>query len=815
MTAQIKKIYDALILKRPYTILLILISILIFCAYHIRDFKLDASADTLLLENDSDLQLFRDVIKRYKIKDFLFVTFTPHEDLFSNSSLSIIKQLRSEFSKLEMTDSVVSLIDVPLVKQLEGSLATLTKNYRTLQSDDVDKKLAKQELLASPIYQDLIISADAKTTALQINLKANPEFSALLERKNELLKKDTLTEQEKSELATILTQYDALKIDLDKNNHQNIVNIRKIMAKYSQYGLLHLGGTSMIADDMISFIKNDLIMFGSGVFIFLILMLSIIFRQFRWVFLPLLSCMFTGVVMLGLLGLIGWRVTVISSNFISLVLIITMSMNIHLVIRYLQLRTDFTEMSHRELVLETASKMVWPCLYTALTTILAFMSLVVSDIKPVIDFGWMMTIGLICTFLTSFLLFPCVLTVLGPSSKPIKQTGGHWQFTTLLAKLSIDHGNKVIGTAMLVLLLSIIGISRLEVENSFANYFHKDTNIYQGLKLIDDTLGGTATLDIVLKFDSEPVADEDDDFDLMFGEVENDPSDYWFTPDKIDEIKKLHDYLGSLPAIGKVLSLASIIRVGEDINKGAFDAFELALVYKRMPENLRAAMIDPYISVENNEARINLRVRDSMENLRRKELINQIRYDLTEKFGFSKDRIKISGLLVLYNNMLQSLFKSQILTLGTVMLGIAIMLLILFRSLPLAIIGIIPNLLAATVILGLMGLFRIPLDMMTITIAAITIGIAVDNSIHYIYRFREEYAIRKDYLATLHYCHANIGRAVFYNAITIISGFSILIFSNFIPTIYFGILTALAMLIALLAGLTLLPKLLLLWRPLQ
>jgi predicted RND superfamily exporter protein len=175
--------------------------------------------------------------------------------------------------------------------------------------------------------------------------------------------------------------------------------------------------------------------------------------------------------------------------------------------------------------------------------------------------------------------------------------------------------------------------------------------------------------------------------------------------------------------------------------------------------------------------------------------------------------VQLTGTLVMYNNMLQSLYTSQISSVGTVMVAIAIMFLILFRSARLAIIGIVPNLLAAAIVLGLMGLLGIPLDVMTIMIAAITIGIAVDNGIHYIYRFREEFRGSGDYRETLRICHANIGRAIFYTSTTIIFGFSILMLSNFFPTIYFGSLTGLAMLIALLAALTLLPKLILIWRP--
>ncbi|MCH8080295.1 MAG: MMPL family transporter [Proteobacteria bacterium] len=819
----IKNSYRSLVLNHPVFTLLLLLAVFAFFISHAKDFKLDASADALLLENDEDLKIFRDLNERYATKDFLFVTFTPNQDLFSDSSLHIIASLRDELKQLELTDSIVTLLDVPLVKQIKGSLSEVTNNYRTLESDDVDKVKAKAELLSSPIYKELIISLDGNTTALQVNLKGNDTFLELLRKRNALLlrqEEGTLTSDESKQLKEVSDAYALLKNEINQKDHQNILNIRAIMEKYDQFGALHLGGVTMISDDMVTFIKNDLLVFGIGVFVFLVVMLSIIFRKPRWVILPLLSCAFAGTLMIGLLGLVGWNVTVISSNFISLMLIITMSMNVHLVVRYRQLRNDLPDLNQQDLVMEMASKMVWPCLYTALTTIMAFGSLVVSGIKPVIDFGWMMTIGLTVTFVTTFLLFPALLVLMKkPELEQDKLDG--FQMMHTLSVFTVNHGNKILLLSVVLVVVSGIGISKLEVENSFINYFSKDTEIYRGLKLIDDKLGGTTSLDIILKFEEEPeeelsgdLADEEDDFNFDFGGgAEGDPADYWFTPDKLDDVKKIHDYLEGLPAVGKVLSLASLIRVGEDVNQGEFDAFELAIVYKRMPEDLKSSMIDPYISIEDNEARINLRILDSLENLRREELLEQIHSDLTGKLGFSEDRIAISGLLVLYNNMLQSLFKSQILTLGVVMVGIALMLLVLFRSVPLAIIGIIPNILAAGIILGLMGWFRIPLDMMTITIAAITIGIAVDNSIHYIYRFREEFARKQDYIETLHYCHANIGKAVFYTAITIIVGFSILVMSNFIPTIYFGLLTAFAMLVAFFAALTLLPKLILIWKP--
>jgi uncharacterized protein len=820
----IKRIYVATVLKQPIVVCLLMVVILAFFAIHTRDFKLDASADSLLLDDDADLKVFRETSERYATKEFLFITFTPDEDIFSDESLKQIKNLRDEVRSLPSVDSVISLIDVPLVRQVEGSLSDVADNVRTIEGGDVDMEKARAELLNSPIYKDLIISEDAKTTALQVNLKDRPKLRQYQKQRNELLfKKRTegLSDAESIKLKVAIEDYVNRKKEVDKINHDNIESIRKIISLYKEYGSLHLGGVPMIADDMITFIKNDLIIFGVGVFLFLVGMLTIIFRKLRWVLLPLLSCFYAGLLMIGLLGLVGWNVTVISSNFISLMLIITMSMNVHLIVRYRQLRNDYPDLTQHELVLTTACKMVWPCFYTALTTIMAFSSLVVSGIKPVIDFGWMMTIGLSVTFLTSFILFPALLVLMSKTSERVNPRD-EFQFTPKLASLTEKHGNKVLFVTLILAVVSAIGITRLEVENSFINYFSEDTEIYQGLRLIDEKLGGTTPLDVVLTLEETPRATEEEtdddgfeDMDALFGAFDegNDSSDSWYTPERIDTIKEVHDYLDSLPAVGKVLSLASVIRVGEEINEGEFDAFELAIVSKRMPDELRESMINPYVSEENNEARINIRILDSLKDLRRKELLEQIKQDLVDKLNLSEDKVKITGILVLYNNMLQSLFKSQILTLGVVMAGIALMLVILFRSIPLAIIGIVPNVLAAAIILGLMGLLRIPLDMMTITIAAITIGIAVDNSIHYIYRFREEFSQTNDYVRTMHYCHANIGKAVFYTAITIIIGFSILVLSNFIPTIYFGLLTALAMFIALFAALTLLPKLILIWKP--
>ncbi|MEM7465401.1 MAG: MMPL family transporter [Pseudomonadota bacterium] len=825
MSNLIASIYESVILKHPRIILALLALLLIGFGTQIIHFKLDASSDSLLLENDEDFRRYTNVIKRYGVREFLFVTVTPKGDLFAPDTIELVGQLRDEIDALESVSSVNSMLDVPLVKNVEGSLTQIAKNFRLLESDDVDVEKARKELTTSPIYSDLVVNTAGTTTALQIFLADKQDYAELQRRRNDLRYKrstEVWTEAEAVELARIEQQYQQTKTAIENQNHQAVADIRTIMAKYEDRAKLHLGGLPMIVDDMISYIGNDLIVFGIGVFVFLVLMLSLIFREARWVILPLASCSFAAFLMLGLLGLINWKVTVISSNFVSLMLIITMSMNIHLIVRYRELFRDLPDASQYELVKQTMAHMVRPCLYTALTTIIAFASLVFSGIKPVIDFGWMMTIGLTVVFLTSFTLFPALL--LQFAKKPLRvPEGDHYRFTEVLGRVTERFGTPVLIVSAILAILGCIGVTKLEVENSFIDYFHEDTEIYQGLKQIDETLGGTTPVEIILKFDdpdSEEESDDDSSFDAdldaLFGAINEDEEqeDIWFSPEKIDRIKAVHDYLESLPEIGKVLSLASTIRIAESLNEGReFDAFQMNVIYKRIPFPVRVAVIDPYLSIHENEARISVRIYDSTPNLRRNELLKKINRDLKNELGLTEAQYEVSGLLVLYNNMLQSLFKSQIQTLGVVMVGIMLMLWVLFRSVKVALIGIIPNILAATTILGVMGWMRVPLDMMTITIAAITIGIAVDDCIHYIYRFKVEHPERKDYLSTMHYCHANIAKAAFYTTITITVGFSILVLSNFIPTILFGVLTAIAMVIALLAALTLMAKLIITWRP--
>ncbi len=783
--------YQKNIIEKPKIIFAILLVSLISFGFFLKDFRLDASSETLLIDGDPDLKYLREITERYNSKEFLVLTFTPNEDMISESSINNLLSLKYKIQSLEWVHSVVTILDIPLLNSTDKTLNERLQNFSTLKSDGIDKKKGFNEILNSPVFRNFVISEDGKTSGIIVNIKKN-QIPKDLKSKEEL---------------------EVYKDKLKKKNHKNIVEIREIIKSYKSVGKIHLGGIPMIADDMMSFIKSDIIIFGLGVLIFIITTLWFVFKKIIWIIVPISSCFFSVIIMIGLLGLLGWKVTVISSNFIALMLILTMAMNIHMCTRFLQLSKEKPHLNKKEVLTVTTRKMFWPIIYTVLTTICAFISLIFSEIRPIIDFGWMMTLGLIVSFIVTFTLLPTLISFISNVDINIDQNKNSI-FTNILGKISINNKSLVFFLSILIFFVSIFGISRLEVENSFINYFSKNTEIYQGMKLIDDKLGGTTPLEVILKFPKVENKELDEEDDWGDEENQDDESKYWFTKDKIDKIEKVHNYLDNLPAVGKVLSFSSIIRVATTLNDNKpLGSLEMGVLYSKIPDSIKKEIVDPYISISNSEARINLRIKDSLDGLRRNELINQINYDLENKIGLKKDEYRLTGVLILFNNLLQSLFKSQILTLGFVMIGIFFMFFILFKNIKLSFIGVIPNFIAAFFILGIIGIVKIPLDMMTITIAAITIGIAVDNSIHYIYRFKEEYKTINNYKLTLKKCHSTVGVAILNTSITIVFGFSILVLSNFIPTIYFGIFTGIAMLLAMISVLTLLPALLLVFKP--
>jgi predicted RND superfamily exporter protein len=803
-------------LERPKLILVTLILIFSFSVYNAKNFQLDASADSLLLENDPDLNYLRSVNERYSSEEFFVITYSPKKKI-NEESLKELKKFVDEINNIKWVSKSISVLNAPLFESSDLPLIEKIKNIQYIVTPGIEINRALNELKNSPVYKKLIINEDATTFGIVVYIKDNKEYlSALKTNKNFLDKQQNnkLSEKDLKDFKAHNKILEKLKKEHNKNLEFYNIEIRSHISKYKNIADINLSGIPMIADDLISFVKKDITVFGSGVFIFIIITLWFIFRDIRWVVFPLLSCLLSIAIMVGMLGYLNWKVTVISSNFISLMLILTMEINIHYVERYKQLQAEFPKKKENYLAYLTTTKIFTPILYAVLTTALAFLSFIFCDIKPVIDFGWMMTLGLFISLFVSMILLPYLIIKFKPKATPIHESKDS-KLAQIFASIALNQRLLVLTLSTIILILSIYGMTRLKVENSFINYFDKKTEIYQGMKLIDEKLGGTTPLEIILKFkDSDSKSNKNDD-DFFQGSDSNEYKDsYWFTNFRVNNIVNVHQYLETLPEIGKVLSFYSVLQLGEKINDNKkLGPLEMAILYSKLPDDIKKSIVTPYVSIENNEARISLRIIDSNPNLNRKELLIKIQKDLEEKLKLNKDEFKITGILVIFNNLLQSLFDSQIKTLGITFAGIFILLLILFKSLSWSIVAAIPNFTAALFILGSLGLFNIPLDMMTITIASITVGIAIDNSIHYIYRFREEYKLNKNYKKTIEICHKSVGKAIVNASLTIVFGFSILIFSNFIPSIYFGIFTGLAMLTAMTLVLTLMPQLIAIIKP--
>ncbi|MEL0102553.1 MAG: MMPL family transporter [Gammaproteobacteria bacterium] len=821
--------YDNLTVKRPIFTLSVAILIISFFSLSINDFKMDASADSLVLENDQALKFYRSTSARYSTEDFVVITYKPKNGIYNTDSLKILDTLASDLkNSVEGISSVLTILDVPLLESPKIGFSDLSKEQRTLRTKDIDLEMVKQEFITSPLYKNLLMSEDSSTTVIVVNFKKDEKYFKLLNARNDLreirITRD-LTEKEHNQLKGLEKSFKDYSAVQSLKEKQNIKKIRKVIENYKAEASMFLGGVPMITSDMTDFIADDVKKFGVGVFIFLVLVLFIIFKSIKWVFIPLFGCIISVVFVSGLSGYIDWRITVISSNFAAILLIITMSMTIHLAVRYRELNAKNFNAEKKDIVSETIHYMFVPCVYTSLTTIVAFMSLVVSGIRPVIDFGYMMTMGIVSAFVITFIVFPTVLMIL-PNENIIEKNDITKNITKKFASFSLRHYGKIVIGAVLISIISIFGISKIKVENRFIDYFHSDTEIHQGMLEIDKKLGGTTPLDIIIdkpiknhSDDEFNLESDDEDFDelaeLLGEDPDNKPSGYWLSKPKFEEIEKIHDYLEAQPESGKVLSIATLYKLAIGLNDDEpLSDLQVGAIKDSLSPEVKKVLLDPYLSDDETQTRITLRVIDSDKRLNRKEFIERVESFLQNEMGYEENRFNTTNMLVLYNNMLQSLFSSQIQTIGFVFISIMIMFVILFRSFYLAIVAIIPNILPATLVLGFMGLKSIPLDLMTITIAAISVGIAVDNTIHYIIRFKREFAQNGNYSEAIKICHGSIGKAMYYTSSIIVIGFSILSLSNFIPTIYFGLLTGLAMLTALFASLTLLPALLIIFKPL-
>jgi len=778
-----RQIFKFIIAKNKLVISLVLVLSVVFGCLSTK-LSIDASAETLLLEHDPDLKAYRQIAKRYDSPGLLVVAFTPKDDLFSPKNLELIKNLSEELAKNDMVSSVISILNVPLLNSVKGGVTGILDHTPTLSDKDINISKAKLEFAKSPIYSGNLISKDLKTTAIALNLKQDEKFNELLNERNLLSQKEsngTITQAEK---------------------------VKTAIAKFNANDELFLGGANMIADDMIGFIKSDLLVYGLSVLALLSFSLWLFFRQPRWIILPMFICAVSAVFTTGIFGMFSWEVTVISSNYIALQLIITISTVIHLVVSYREFYAKHPKYSQNQLIYLTLRDKFSPSFWAIFTTVIGFSSLMSADIKPVIMLGIMMSAGISVSLVLAFLLFGAVNANLKKLA-PVRTFENSFKFTKYCANLALNSRKIIYAVCVLVVCFGVYGISKIKVENSFIGYFKESTQIRQGMQIIDTKLGGTIPVDVIVKFkEIEPKQEKSDEKDDFESEFENDAKSakYWFNSYHTRVAEKIHDYLKEQNFVGNVSSLATLIKAIKELNNGVSDDFLLAAMYEKLPLEYKKILLSPYVSVENDELRFSLRIVDSDPKLRRNLFLKELREGLLELTKNDNVSIEVVGMMVLYNNMLQNLLSSQVDTFGLTVAILFVIFCFVFRSIKLATIAIVSNLIPLCTLFGVMGFFGIPLDVMSITIAAISIGIGVDDIIHYIHRFKEE-LLTKDVFESIKAAHASIGYAMYYTSFTIFLGFSVMITSNFIPTIYFGLLTDLVMVFMLLGALIILPSL--------
>lgn len=928
-----KKIFR-LIVAFPKITLALFTALALFFGYYSTKLEIDASSQTLLLDNDKDLQIWREVSKRYETPNFLVLAYTPAGDLLAPETIRKIAQMDAAFSKLDFVASVTDITNVPLLLNKGGGMSELLKHIPTLTDADVNLTAARREFATSPFYASNLVSADFRTTAILINLKPQTRYEELLRLRDGAKSALEQAEHESNRSGAQISQLkDTLKVseqnfksyrdELREKDHRDIMALRALIAGFEKEftgDRLFLGGLNMIADDMVGYVRSDLVTYGLGALVLLLACFWLFFRQAKFILLPLIICAYSVVLAAGLFGFLSFEVTVISSNFIALQLIITVSVCIHLIVAYREFSARFHAFSQRQLVYAVLRERARPCFFAIFTTVIGFMSLIFCDIKPVISLGIMMSVGISISLVTAFGVFGAVMSLLRRThnNRSFEQ---HFKFTLWCAETALRSRGAVYGVCAAAVIFGLYGISQLRVENSFIGYFKKSTDIRAGMEVIDTNLGGTIPLDIVVKFKSAGGADtasgnensvngsanfksggnsnpagrnfaanstrqnsiaqnsatqnstaatqnsiaensipqnsvataqnlndknlseqgpaaatqpsdavnsdqtraanleqnstaSDDfgDFEAEYAANENKPQ-YWFTSEKMRIIGKIDDFLKDKNVtghefIGNVSSLASLLKLGKQINQGRdLDDLSLALIYSEMPANYREMVLSPFVNIEANEAHFSVRTIDSDPRLRRAKFLKDLQSGLNSLLEGEQASAQISGIMVLYNNMLQSLMSSQIGTLGITVLVLFVLFVIIFRSFSYALIAIVVNLIPLCACFGIMGVAGIPLDIMSITIAAISIGIGVDDVIHYIYRYKREFARSGDEAAAIRASHASIGYAMYYTSFAIILGFSVMMMSNFWPTIYFGLLICLVMSLLLLGALIILPSL--------
>lgn len=788
-----KRLFTAIV-NYPLVVLCLFVVGAASIGWQARHFEIDASADTLLTKDNKLFVRSQVLSERFSPQEFILIAYEPkNHSIFSQQTYADLKSLTEQLRELERVDKVNSLLNMPLLTLMDGGLNLDNPETFTLEQQNFTPEQLRKTFSDHPIYEDLLINKAQTATAIQVLFKHNKELDDIQREINAIQKNSLereLTDEEQEQVEQLETQAAPIEKSLSEARIAEIEAIRKMLPEYQDDADLYLGGAHVLGYQLIQIIKSDLVLFGGIIVGMICLILSLLFRSFRWVLIPILSCAFSVLMTVGLFGFFGFKATVISSNFIALQLILTLAIVIHLIVQYREYSQAEPDWDQKRLVLETCLVKTAPCFYAGATTSVGFASLLLTGLQPVISFGWMMIIAMIISTLVSLILFPALMSLLSreKAAKPQKFSRA---IIALFAYLAKSWPKAILVVSVFGLFIAGVGLFRLSVENSFINYFSEETQVRRELTFIDQEMGGSTPLDLIYTAPAHNIANED----LVL------------SAQTIQDMQRIQEMLRQQKGMGKVMSVVNVTELAREINGGnPLTEYELTALYWSLPESLREELVGSFFSEDYSQLRINARVRDTTEGLNRAQLIKDIRKGM-EELGIPEENYALTNVFVLYQDILQRLFNSQILALGAVYLVLTLAFFAIFRSLRVAVIGIIPNIFSTIGILGFMGWLGIPLDLMTIAIASIAMGIAVDDTIHYIHRYLAELKNNPGPSA-IQRTNFSVGYAILYTSLIIVIGFSQLGFSNFVPSAQFGLLTGLAMGMALIWNLTLLPVLL-------
>lgn len=787
--SRFEKTLAKLIINARWPILIVFSILLVGFGYYASKFKIDASADTLLTQNNELYIKTQIANQKFSPSEFILLAYQPNDkDVYSQSVIDDISFLSKQFSEIDRVDTINSMLSVPLIQskdQLIGDVAVDELNYNTQQYSPEEMK---RLLSGHPIYTDLLVNKQNTATAIQLVFKKNSELSKLntqIVSIQEKLLHGELTEDQTATLAKLKLEAKAIEESVGLTRQQEVVEIERIIQEANLDASIYIGGSYVVGIRLVEIVKQDLLYFGVAISLMISALLLLLFRSLRWLLFPLFACVSSVAITMGILALFNIPATVISANFVALQLILTLAIMLHLITCYREIGRDQPNLNQIERVRATLAEKLAPCFFAAITTSIGFASLTVSGIQPIIDFGIMMLISNFVTLTVALLVFPSFLSLLK------KQTEGKelsWvsRFLERLKVSVIKRTGAYILVPVIIMIAISVGITKLNVENSFIDYFAHDTTVYKELSFIDQEFGGSTPLDIII--DMSEKAEQ---------------SDLFMRADDVNKLHLGHAVIDAFDATGNVTSLINFTSLARQLNDNKpLTEYELDVIYSLLDKAIVDQLIGAYIDTDTNTMRISTRIQDTLPELNRATLLENVHADL-KATGLTSEDYQLTSLFILYQDILARLFDSQIATLGLVYIALAFVLLAIFRSIRLALIALVPNVLTTTTILGLIGWLGIPLDLMTITIAAIAMGIAIDDTIHFI----DAYISAEDG-NNLNNAFSHTGLAITYTSSLIAIGFGMFIFSDFMPSVYFGVLTACAMIFAFITDLTILPALL-------